>query len=137
MTDQYKDLDGLGVYNIRAAIPSPYVHVICANMEKDELAPLVYETASPNITLNPLTDLPTQYTINFNWTNFANLKTPVDEVFEWNDNNPAPSKYTIFKLFFSADVTHRIVFYKFPMDYNTVSIILVLQNISAHIQGSC
>lgn len=38
---QPKDLDGQGIYRIRASVPSPVVHVTCAMLSKDDLRPVV------------------------------------------------------------------------------------------------
>lgn len=34
---------GLGVFNLRASVPSPVVHVLCVNASEEELGPLVYD----------------------------------------------------------------------------------------------
>jgi hypothetical protein len=92
----------VGTYNIRAALPSPYINVLCANVQKQEISALVYETAL-NRTLNATADLyQANYTYQFDWTNSSAFKTPVDNLFGWGPNNPAP------------------VFYKFPLAFNTV-----------------
>jgi len=98
---QPEDLDGVGIYNIRAAIPSPYINVLCANMNGSELAPLIYANQS-NVTLNYTQDLPTNWLTNFNFTGFANLTTAVDDVFGFDENNRPP------------------IFYKFPQPFNTI-----------------
>ncbi|KAK5732170.1 hypothetical protein LTR17_010747 [Elasticomyces elasticus] len=36
------DLDGLGTYNIRASVPSPVVHVLCATLTETQLQPYVH-----------------------------------------------------------------------------------------------
>lgn len=98
---QPEELDGIGAYSIRGALPSPYVNVLCANMNATELVPLIYANQS-NVTLNFTRDLPTQFTYDFNYSGFANLKTPVDDVFEFDAKNRPP------------------IFYKFPIPFNTI-----------------
>lgn len=39
---QPDDLSGVGEYSIRAGVVSPTINVMCVNMDRDELAPLVY-----------------------------------------------------------------------------------------------
>ncbi|KAF2668798.1 hypothetical protein BT63DRAFT_426063 [Microthyrium microscopicum] len=106
---QPEDLDGLGAYNIRAALPSPYLNVLCANVKKDEIASLVYETAVKNVTLNATADLnqnnlTTYYPYKFNWSTWDTLTTPVDDLFGWGANGGQPHP----------------VFYKFPTNWNTL-----------------
>jgi hypothetical protein len=91
----------MGVYNIRASIPSPYLNVLCVNVKSDEIKGLVYE-AQPNVTLNSTADLPTTFTDAFNWTSFATLKTPLDDIFGWDSEHRPP------------------IFYKYPIHFNTI-----------------
>jgi hypothetical protein len=101
---QPEDLDGLGAYTIRGALPSPYINVLCVNAQRDNIEDLVFESVG-NTTLNPLVDLPWAYTNEFNWTAFSDIKTPLDDIFGWDAKN--------------ADLAPPI-FYKFPMPFNTV-----------------
>jgi hypothetical protein len=96
-----KELDGLGMYNIRASLPSPYINTLCANVLADEIAPIVYE-AQTGVTLNATKDLPTQYTFDFPWGNFSSVQTPVDKIFGWDAHHRPP------------------IFYKYPINFNTV-----------------
>lgn len=80
-----QELDGLGVYQVRAAVPSPYINVLCANVAADEIAPLVYE-ASVNSTLVP-SDLNGPWMDKFNWTALYATTTPVDDIFGWTQDN--------------------------------------------------
>ena len=100
---QPEQLDNVGMYNIEAALPSPYVNVLCANVNRDELAPIVYE-GFPNATLplNYTADLPTAFTSNIDWANFTNVTTAMDDVFEWDHTWRPP------------------VFYKYPVNFNTL-----------------
>lgn len=108
----------MGIYNIRAAVPSPYVNVICANAAGSDLAPLVYANMT-NVTLDATLDfanLSTHwYTESLNWTEFNAIKSnPLDEVFGWTKPSERPA------------------FYKFPANFNTVCI-HVLANPSGNI----
>lgn len=103
----------MGIYNIRAAVPSPYVNVLCANAAEADLAPLVYANQT-NVTLNATLDLANLsthwYTESMNWTEFNSVKSnPLDKVFDW------------------TKPTDRPAFYKFPIKFNTVCFAL-LQN---------
>lgn len=47
---QPNDLDGLGIYSIRASVPSPFVNVVCAmGMSEQDLDPLMNDTAGNTI----------------------------------------------------------------------------------------
>ncbi|THX73249.1 hypothetical protein D6D05_07482 [Aureobasidium pullulans] len=112
---QPEDLDGMGVYELRASVPSPAVNVLCALMTEEELAPIVYtkwtnysSTDLANNTLN-VTDWPTGAPLAFyqpgtgvngTWLN----ATVVDDIFEWGE------KYQ----------TSPPVFPKVPVAYNTL-----------------
>ena len=95
---QPEELDGLGIYSLHASVPSPVVHVLCANMNETELAPIVYETW-------PNAELP----IDLNsWQNSIQAKTTtnktvVDDLFGWYDNGG-----------------HSPVFAKYPLPFNTI-----------------
>lgn len=86
---QPDDLAGVGEYSIRASVVSPTVNVMCVNMARDELAPLVY-TSWPNAR-NETTDIPGQNTGIEGWFNdvppptedeWLN-RTAVDDIFRW------------------------------------------------------
>ena len=92
---QPSELDGVGGYSISASVVSPAVNVLCVNMAKDELAPLVY-TEWPNANLTNSTQIPGQLIpadstgwkmaiptagSNGTWLN----STAVDEVFLWGE----------------------------------------------------
>ncbi|KAI5210979.1 hypothetical protein E4T38_01564 [Aureobasidium subglaciale] len=104
---QPEDLDGQGVYQLQASVPSPAVNVLCAQMTKEDLSPIVY-TEWNNNTLNA-TRWPTGDQLAFyqpgtevNGT-YLN-KTVVDDVFGWGE------KYQ----------TSPPVFPKLPLAYNTL-----------------
>jgi hypothetical protein len=101
-------LDGQGIYNIRASVPSPYVNVVCANFKQEEYEHFVYATM-PNVTLNATRDFANSSTWWFvegvNWTRFNDVpigNSSLDEVFGWQTPQERPA------------------FYKFPIDFNTV-----------------
>jgi len=87
---QPSDLDGLGSYNISASVISPAVNVLCVNMNREELAPLVY-TAWPNANNTDNVNEPNQETGNEEWTRDVPApsenewlnSTVVDDIFRW------------------------------------------------------
>ncbi|KAI4743712.1 hypothetical protein E4T50_05909 [Aureobasidium sp. EXF-12298] len=104
---QPEDLDGQGVYQLQASVPSPAVNVLCVQMTAEELSPIVYEEWNNN-TLNT-TLWPTGAQLAFyqpgtviNGT-YLN-KTVVDDIFEWGPEY----------------LTSPPVFPKLPLSYNTV-----------------
>ncbi|RGP61504.1 hypothetical protein FLONG3_10510 [Fusarium longipes] len=90
---QPDDLAGVGEYTIRAGIVSPSVNVLCVDMDKKELAPLVY-TSWPNAKNND-TVIPGQKTGWNGWTGeipqpidskdkpYYLNRTDVDDIFKW------------------------------------------------------
>ncbi|OAA65033.1 hypothetical protein ISF_04443 [Cordyceps fumosorosea ARSEF 2679] len=111
---QPRDLDGVGEYAVKAGVVSPAVNVLCINMKRDELAPLVY-TEWP-FANNTRTGLGEQQVGWENWTSgvppaknshgdadYLN-RTVVDDLFRWGP------KY----------MRRPPVFRLFPADYNTV-----------------
>ncbi|KAI5262790.1 hypothetical protein E4T47_09198 [Aureobasidium subglaciale] len=86
------DLDGQGVYQLQASVPSPAVNVLCAQMTKEDLSPIVYTEWNNNI-LNA-TQWPTGEQMAFyqpgtevNGTYLNN--TVVDDAFGWGENSDA------------------------------------------------
>ena len=100
---QPKQLDDLGAYDIKASVPSPVIHVLCAEISQEELKPMVYsEWPGAQNPLNT-SDWPNQVP-KWTKTNFLNA-TAVDDLFELgpkhgNRRPPAWGKY--------------------PADYNTL-----------------
>ncbi|KAF5614222.1 uncharacterized protein FSUBG_102 [Fusarium subglutinans] len=90
---QPDDLAGVGEYTVRAGVVSPSVNVLCVDMDKKELAPLVY-TTWPNAKVNN-TDIPGQKTGWPGWTgevpqpldgknkDYYLNRTDVDDIFRW------------------------------------------------------
>jgi hypothetical protein len=88
---QPSELDGVGGYSISASVVSPAVNVLCVNVAKDELAPLVY-TEWPNANLTNSTQVPGQSIPVAGWTNAIPAEgsngtwlnsTAVDVIFFW------------------------------------------------------
>lgn len=88
---QPSDLSGVGEYQIRAAVASPSVNVLCANMNKTELAPLIY-TTWPDARIMG-TEIPYQVTGVDDWTDDVPVasqdewlnSTAADDVFLWGE----------------------------------------------------
>ncbi|SLM38744.1 hypothetical protein LPUS_09061 [Lasallia pustulata] len=102
---QPQDLNGLGEYYIEASVPSPAVNVLCANMTKEELTPLVYSLWPKFAAANAALDAslyPNGYDIPMypDWMN----ATTVDDLFGWG------KKYG----------RRPPMFPKLPQKYNTV-----------------
>jgi hypothetical protein len=95
---QPEDLDGQGLYRIRASVPSPVVHVLCAMLTKEDMDPYVLQT---NLTTNEV-GLPSPYNLSDPFLG----GTPLDELFSWG---PA-----------YGDYTWPPVFGKLPIGYNTI-----------------
>ncbi|THW99305.1 hypothetical protein D6D13_10220 [Aureobasidium pullulans] len=104
----YQDLDGQGNYSLKASVYSPVVNVLCANMKKEELTPIVY-AEWPNTTLNTTKWLDgSQMAFYQPGTQAGGTylnQTVVDDVSGWGE------KYK----------TSPPVFPKFPIRYNTVT----------------
>lgn len=87
---QPSELEGVGEYSLRAAVVSPAVNVLCANVEAEEIAPLVYVTW-PNALLTTSKDSTGQKLAMDNFTGDIQLlpgqaylnSTEVDDIFQW------------------------------------------------------
>ncbi|KAH0029241.1 PLP-dependent transferase, partial [Aureobasidium melanogenum] len=104
---QPEDLDGQGVYQLQASVPSPAVNVLCAQMTQEELSPIVYTEWNNNI-LNT-TEWPTGAQLAWYQPGYEPggtylNKTVVDDIFEWGEEYQ----------------TSPPVFPKLPLSYNTV-----------------
>lgn len=91
---------GLGEYSIRAAVPAPYVNVLCVNVSVDELSPILYEkwSAAKKKPLNA-----SQWPNNHNFTEAPRkLNNGLDSIFGFGDERPPP------------------VFAKLPLPFNTI-----------------
>ncbi|KAL9089112.1 MAG: hypothetical protein Q9165_005925 [Trypethelium subeluteriae] len=99
---QPSDLDGLGIYRLKAAVPSPVVNALCVQITQDELKPLVY-SEFPGATLNTST-WPQQLDNLAPGYHFNLTGTKVDQIFNWsNSTGQWPP-----------------IFPKYPINYNTV-----------------
>jgi len=95
---QPEDLDGQGVYRIRASVPSPVVHVLCAMLNKTALDPYVLQKNSTTSELG----LPSPYDLSDPYLG----GTPLDKLFGWGPTY--------------GDYTWPPVFPKLPIGYNTI-----------------
>jgi hypothetical protein len=88
---QPNELLGVGEYSIKASVVSPAVNVLCANMNAEELAPLVY-TTWPNARTEG-TEIPGQKIGVDDWGKDVPASSPtewlnstvVDDVFRWGE----------------------------------------------------
>jgi hypothetical protein len=95
---QPEDLNSEGTYSLRASVPSPVMNVLCVNMNKDELAPIVYNTWNDDeVDGSTWDELRNKAT--------TTKKTEVDELFRWNNDSRA---------------NYPPVFAKYPMPFNTL-----------------
>lgn len=102
---QPEELNGLGIYSIRASVPVPFVNVLCAmGMSSSVLKPLVYEMWDGADRIDAAT-WPKQLG-SFNHSGPYLGGTPFDDIFKWG------SKY--------GTSNWPPVFPKLPKDYNTI-----------------
>ncbi|EZF29758.1 hypothetical protein TMEN_8394 [Trichophyton mentagrophytes] len=102
-----EDLGGQGGFNIKAAIPSPIVNVICAGMTEEELAPIIYtKWPHPNFEFNASTWLMNQTSDMPNYPDWLNA-TVVDDIFEFGEK-------------FGDRGQRPPIFPKLPVEYNTI-----------------
>lgn len=97
---QPEELGGLGAYTLTASIPSPVVHVLCVNMDREELSPIVYTAWEGSEELNTST-WPAQIA----WVSPDSSinRTVVDDLFGWNKNGQVAP-----------------IFSRYPSRYNTL-----------------
>lgn len=95
---QPEELNSEGTYSLRASVPSPVMHVLCANMNKDELKPIIYDEWN-----NELVNITTWPALLNNAT--TTNKTKVDDIFGWNDGQRT---------------NYPPVFAKYPKSFNTI-----------------
>jgi len=102
---QPEELNSEGTYSLRASVPSPVLNVLCVNMNKTELEPIVYD-AWPN---DDEVDL-------LSWGNVPGIrdnatttnKTVVDDIFGWDVNDT------------TTTMNWPPVFGKYPLPFNTI-----------------
>lgn len=103
---QPEDLDGLGIYRLNASVPSPVVHVLCATLSEERIAPLVFEKwNATNETINGAT-WPAQLEFTDEHPSPYLGGTDLDDIFEWGD------RY--------GDGAWPPVFPMLPKNYNTM-----------------
>jgi hypothetical protein len=98
---QPEELNSEGTYSLRASVPSPVMNVICVNMNKEELKPIVYDAWNDNEVVNITTWRLGALQDNATTTN----KTAVDDIFGWSSENI---------------LTYPPVFAKYPKSFNTL-----------------
>lgn len=97
---QPEELNSEGTYSLRASVPSPVMNVLCVNMDKDELAPIIYDTWNSEI-VNISNWIVGGLADNATTTN----KTKVDDIFGWNAE---------------VRINYPPVFAKYPKPFNTI-----------------
>jgi len=92
------ELNSEGTYSLHASVPSPVTNVLCANMNKEELKPIIYDEWNDevvNITTWPVL-----------WNNATTQnKTKVDDIFGWNDKDR---------------INYPPVFARYPNPFNSI-----------------
>ncbi|KAF1852112.1 uncharacterized protein K460DRAFT_373966 [Cucurbitaria berberidis CBS 394.84] len=95
---QPEKLNSEGTYSLRASVPSPVMNVLCANMNENELKPIVYDTWN-----DELVNITTWQTL---WNNATTTnKTKVDDIFGWNNKER---------------INYPPVFARYPKPFNTI-----------------
>lgn len=120
---QPEELAGVGEYNIEASVVSPTLNVLCVNMNKTEIAPLIY-TTWPNATFANTSTMPGQAVAFPGYQNDIQLlpgqlylnSTVVDDIFEWG------AKYK----------RQPPVFPMYPIEFNSLTNISVPQSDSVY-----
>lgn len=103
---QPDELNGLGIYSIRASVPSPFVNVLCAmGMSADQLSPLIYETWKGAKAFDSSTWPDQLGEIKYDYPFLGG--TPFDDIFQWGE------KYGTWNW--------PPVFPRLPGDYNTIT----------------
>lgn len=112
---QPSDLEGVGEYRVRAAVVSPAINVLCANMNKSELSPLIY-VDWPNAITNQSISVPNQ---KVPWSGYESDVVPepgkeylnstaADEVFGWGVNKRQPPVFPMASLDFALVVLYLL-----------------------------
>jgi hypothetical protein len=98
---QPEELSSEGMYSVRASVPSPVLNVLCVNMDRKELEPIVYDAwpNAENVTIGNWD------TVRMNAT--TTNKTVVDDIFGWSKKD-------------KTGIDYPPVFSKFPVSYNTI-----------------
>jgi hypothetical protein len=99
---QPEELSSEGTYSIRASVPSPVLNVLCVNMNRTELEPIVYDAWPHSETVN----ISNWDTVRNNAT--TTNETVVDDIFGWTKKNNV------------SGADYPPVFSRFPKAFNTV-----------------
>ncbi|KAF2970311.1 hypothetical protein GQX73_g3327 [Xylaria multiplex] len=78
---QPSELLGIGEYSLRASVVSPVINVMCVNMDKNEVAPLVYTEWPQYDDYKPWDQQYVPIQPPLGWVN----QTVVDDLFNWGD----------------------------------------------------
>jgi len=99
---QPEELNSEGTYSLRASVPSPVMNVLCANLNEEELSPIIYNKWPNNkdVTMENWDKLRDNAT--------TKNKTVVDEIFGWKKKDD--KKMT----------DYPPVFGKIPIAFNTI-----------------
>lgn len=98
---QPEELNSEGTYSLRASVPSPVMNVICVNMNKEELKPIVYDTWNNDELVNITSWASPGLMDKATTTN----KTAVDDIFGWGSD---------------SRLDYPPVFAKYPKTFNTL-----------------
>ncbi|ORY59520.1 uncharacterized protein BCR38DRAFT_58785 [Pseudomassariella vexata] len=120
---QPSDLSGVGEYQVRASVVAPTVNVMCVNMAREELDPLIY-TSWPHA-INNSTDVPGHLKGHEAWLDEVPVfsakewlnKTVVDDIFRWGEQYGRRPP----------------VFQLFPIDYNMITNTSVIESDAIYI----
>ena len=144
---QPSDLDGVGEYTIKAGVVSPSVNVMCVNMNKDELAPLVYtewpgaeteQTGVGNQTIGHdtwMNEVPKPEDKDGE-RNYLN-RTAVDDIFRWGPEYGRwpPVFQLVSRPFTVYSARHVLKLSQYPADYNLITNSTVWSSDSIYIMG--
>lgn len=100
---QPEELDSEGSYTLEASVPSPVMRVLCVNLNRAELEPLVYDAWNEEV-VNATTWTPKLLMANATTTN----KTVVDDIFGWTKQDNVTM------------LDYPPVFSRFPLPFNTI-----------------
>lgn len=113
---QPEELDGVGEYVVKAAVVSPAINVLCANMNATELEPIIYVTW-PHANRTESKDRPGQQMTLPNYdlgiipvpgARFLN-STVVDDIFEWGpEYNRQPPVFGIYPIEYNSIVNSSV-----------------------------
>lgn len=78
---QPEDLDGLGIYSVRASVPSPVVRTLCISANASDLAPFIYDTWEDAEKPVNVTIWPDQLAYSDPFLN----GTKYDDIFQWGE----------------------------------------------------